>query len=462
MTTICSQFFRAATVVLAVGALSSGCLEPQKGTVAGQVEPPTAEPPATEPPTTEPPSTEPPAACEVTGYDVEVRLFEAADQSTGMIESMLPPVVAQGGIYGHQRGTTGSNAANDSELFFLDASSHEVTQLTANDGDDVLVDARAGAMLFERVDPATGTRALMYADADGEAVLDADIGFNGGYGPWEDDFSGSVRRRVEPGLATWRHKGNAQLLVWDGQQTHIASAGLATGTPDAAGGAVVWAEEVPYQVPREIFVWRDGVTQQLTEDERSDVQPVLGATRLFWNSDNAVVTAGLDGSGRRVLDEGPCGAVNALGDKAVFACADDPEVGFGGSLLFWDNARRLVVFDGEETREVGLTGEGSLFAPRLTETRIAWIQYPSAAISGVYPPVLGNVWVAPLDGSCPASPTPIAEIGAGCYTCQVPWPPPALAASGDVVAWNYAVLHVGSEAPAVGGLGYAVIDELTD
>lgn len=354
------------------------------------------------------------------------------------------PIVARGLVYLHRRATAFSNAPSDLEVFAFQPTTELEAQLTANDLDDELVDARDGALLLVRGGRAEGaTRQLVYRDEQREVVLDPSL-TPPGWGLFFDGY-GAPRRLVGRDRAAWL--GNDTVYFFDGWSVRSVSAGLrGNSLPYLDGNLVVWTAQGPRG--RDVYLASPDGTTRLSEDAAEDFAPVTSASRIFWLSGGGVVLRELRGRETRVLAEGPCAPPATHAGMAVFACAP------GGQSTV-PGGQRLWLFDGTSVREIPTRG-GFVFAPRLYGRRLAWLEYES---DQVLCQARGKGSVVFWSGEDSSGPQAVAEVGTPCLCCDAYWPSPALSFEGDLMAWNYALGGEGETRLWPVRAAYALVEE---
>jgi hypothetical protein len=353
-------------------------------------------------------------------------------------------IVSEGVVYLHRRGTGFSNAPGDLELYSFEPLTARERQLTANDLEDRLLDAGDGALLFQRVRTAPGgTQSdLVYRDEAREVVLDTWAGFQG----MQD---GTRRlRAVRRDRAAWLR--NDTVFYYDGLSVRSVSEGLRFNSPPYLdGNIVVWVGA--HGDRRDLHAAVLGETLRLTADGANHAAPVTSGSRIFWLADGKAAMRELRGGETRVLDAGPCVALDTHGGMAVFACgdrADNHEYPFP--------ARRLVWFDGTAVRRVP-TGGGIVQGPRIRDGRIAWVEHasPSDLCGWVANTPRGTLhyWT----GDERIAPAEVARLGAPCLCCDAYWPPVWIDLERDLLTWNYAL---GDDSPQTRvDAGYALVHE---
>jgi hypothetical protein len=355
--------------------------------------------------------------------------------TVGALEAAADPFFAQpftmdGVVLLHRRGTAFSNLPDDLEVFGFEPATGTERQITANDEDDEVVDAREGALLLaRRVAPSSELGwELVYRDELRELVLDA------GRRVW----SFSPIRAVRRDRAAWL--ANDTVFYYDGRSVRSLSEGLrASSPPYLDGNLVVWTAQGA--ASREVYLAVLGETRRLTDDRVEDRDPVISASRIFWIAGGAVVMRELQSAEARVLHAGPCGAIDTHAGEAVFSCGD------GGSQL-GPFGRDLFFFDGNEVRGVTTRG-GYVHAPRIYEGQLAWVEYdsPDALCEGR---AQGQIVYAPGPADAPSA---VAPVGSPCGCCGAYWPPVRLALDRALIAWNYA--QPGEPLARLGRLGDA-------
>ncbi len=423
-------------------AVGMGChAEVDRGTIAIGMDP------ASDPVEAEAadPTVTPALACEVVALDARVGMVTGSDN-----DMVREPLVTDGTLFLHRRETSFGNAPNDLEVFALAPAAGVEEQITANDSEDLLVDARQGAMLLQRSMGAL--RQLVYRDAAGEIVV------AGGEWPgvlWDviGGYNGAPRRMVDGGTAVWRENG-AVFRYANSTVTELSAGAEASSPPYTEKNRVIWTSHDGQA--SDVWLWAPGGLQRLTDDAADDRYPVVSGPRAFWIRDGAAVSLDFATDAITIVDPGPCGPPHADDGEAVFACAGpdaDPGVYPG-----WLHQTRLVRFDGVQATELTTRG-GLIYGPRIANDRVAWLEYPES-MDFCYGPTepLGEVVVNLADDSLP--PHAIAEVGAGCYCCDAYWPEPVLSFDGAVVAWNYPKTEPTNEwSPWPTNVGHAVLTE---
>lgn len=373
--------------------------------------------------------------------------------------SFLPPIVDEARVYGNRAGTEFSNAPADTEVVAVSVDDGTASQLTANDFNDLVVDARDGAVLLERAQ-ADGARVLVHVRNDAETVLADDVGTSPAYHAWVDGFEGAGRRHVWGAHAAWRNADRTGMRFFDGSTVEtVYTAQGWLGAPDGHGEGFVFAAAA--DIGTKIMVYRlpaaaaPASLTEIVQDGAGNRFPVMGSKRVFWNADGAIVSALLDGSDTRILAEGPCGAPVASGERAAFVCASDPSTPFSGAGPFWLGGDSLYVFDGLDVKPVP-TQNPHILAPAIHGDTVGWAGYPEGLV-GMGSEV-GHIYIASFSSNDEWIVKETAAVGFGCYVCQIPSAPTILKLDENSAAWNFPVLDVGA-APSVvkGAIGYARI-----
>jgi hypothetical protein len=372
-----------------------------------------------------PPGTEPPLGgnCGASTFSFTVRAIESSpDPRFGDVSA---PVAAGGHVYFSRTGTTRSNSAFDREVFALDPVEDRAVQLTANDVDDLLLDARDGAQLLSRANADGRTRQILYRDSQREVVLARESAM----GIFEARARGA--RLVATNRAAWLEQNT--VFYFDGTAVReVSAATRGSGWPTLYGGAVVWRGWDGNS--NVLWVHFRGETRRFAEGPIDAEVPVVSLARVYWLSQGRVLSRGLDTSETRIVDEGPCYelAVGAIGTAGVAMSCGARGAAWGDA--FPRAVRRIVYFDGERTRDVPTLG-GYVYTPRLDGARLAWFEFEREdALCAV--PSRGRLvfW----SGDDRVQPQAVADIGAPCMCCDAYWAPLELSFERDLLAWNYA------------------------
>ncbi len=400
-------------------------------------------------------SAPPPATCETVSFDLQ-RGHVAA---LGM-EAVLQPRVSGGSVLLHLRETAFSNAPSDLEIYRVDPWSEAPEQLTANDVEDTVLDARDGAMLVRRLAPGeVAAGDLIYMDPDGEQVVATGSLEGLALGNWDT----VTRGQVAPGAATWSRAG--EVFRWDAALAGGAARSLWTGDyadpPRLAGADTVWSAVVDGQ--RDVYLHDGSQALLMTDDATDDAEPVLIDEHLVWLSDGHLAHRNLaTGVEDHHLVDHHC-AAPVVGDAgagpvAATRCVEDPDgwgwLGpIGGALVLLDLQTGALSKVGDPARPVGPMA--------LDDGLLAWVSYsPDADACAVMAGGAVHIWE--VGGAI--APTPISLVGVGCFCCSAAWPSPVLDLDGGLLAWNYhmdAPGNVGAPGASVDAIGFAQLTPVT-
>ncbi len=348
---------------------------------------------------------DPGAPCELLGHRLsEVRILDGGEG----IYREFGGLVADGAsiLYGARR-TTGSNSAADLDLFRLDARSGRSDQLTLDELDTALLDARQGEVLYaER--SAGGAfmapfRLRLRRGAEtvelGEHALQL-LGYYEGYA--EAD-----RRLLDGGTVAWATE--TAVHAFDGERTLTLASTKHATMPFVSAGTIVFAASDGKD--SEIYRYRAGTLEQLSANELDDRAPVVVADEVLWR-------CGLDicrrrGTETEVVASGECSAPAAGGGSAAWGCA--------GRISRYTPGQPLETIARPGAKPTGVRVHGRL---------LAWIE---AEIGDGYHEQ-GTLYFS--DG---ARTQEVARVGLPCLYCDAYWPPLQLSLSDEALAWTYAI-----------------------
>ena len=380
----------------------------------------------------------PGAGCVITGLEVDKGHLEAAP-----VETASQPIVGGGSVFVHKRETGGGNAPSDLEVWQLAPGQVEPTQVTANDVEDVLLDAEGAARLIHRRDVQASASELVYVDDSGFEVVLWEGSVNAVVAT--DSWTGAMVQLVEPGAAAFTADGTVHRWDLGGEPVELWS-GKFPSAAWLAGERVAWAGQDGDDL--DVFLAdADGVRALTTDDDRSDRQPVIGDDAVFWLRDGAMVRFDLETEALTELHEGSCSSARVDGATALFRCVG-PETDLGvASGVFGGH---LWYFDGQATHPV--PPEDELVGPHALHDGVAtWIAYPSADV-GCGAGGAGTVRSWPL-GADAVTPVTVALVTVGCWCCGAFHPGPRLDAAGLLVAWNYHADDIGNVVTGFGSDG---------
>ncbi|MBI4818360.1 MAG: hypothetical protein HY791_18995 [Deltaproteobacteria bacterium] len=321
------------------------------------------------------------------------------------------PKVASGEVLFEAAGTISSNSPDDAEIVAYSPLTQAQRQLTRNDVDDELIDARDGAMLVLR----TGEVAqLLYVDEDGEVVLEEQPS------TWrplleEIRFDGSQARYVERKRVAFEVDG--EILFFDGIRARSVSSGLTNPSgPYLHGNLVTFSASDGHD--SEVYLAGPDGTLRLSDDETEDVRPVISWSDVFWISDGALEAHYASGSSE-TLHPGPCSPPVAYEQLVLSSCKN--EAGEWELTMFREKPKVLARLL-QPPQVAALDAHG-----------VAYLEYDEGepCTGG------GSGALRYLDFETGES-AELARVGVPCLCCDAFWPPPALSLVEDVVAWNYA------------------------
>ncbi len=436
-----SRRFLVLTWVLGTAAAAwslAGCLEAREGRVGAG---PTAEPPA------------PPPSCAVTGVVATERgTIDRADAP-----EMFAPAFQLAGdrVLFVESGTTGSNAAEDTEVVRVAPGTGAREQVTFNDLNDSVLAVDGDAMLLARGERAGPHQSIVVRDGGAETVVETDVR---ALVPGDDMPLRWLSTTAS--LATWMactgpdwscattrmsafHAGARVVLrEWPAPQRAQVVYG-----PEIADGRVVWAErgDDPDALWT-VVAWTPGAGETvLARDLALRDRPRVSGEVVF-----APTAAGMErvvlGEGgvvvaRSLLALGRCSVAVTAGDgrdRALFSCLPAPpgtEPAWAplwvAPLLYWDGAAVHALGAGAEGGALG-----SVASPRIDGEHIVWIAY-DAVDAGCYAmDTAGRVMAASAER--PELAVVVSEIGIGCMCCDAYWPTPLVGLDAGLVVWNYA------------------------
>jgi hypothetical protein len=361
------------------------------------------------------------AGCAVIGHRLsEIRLLSGGEalfaENGGVIADSTS-------LYYGARATTAGNAADDLDLFKVDARTDAQAQLTADDLETVLLGARQGAVLFaERargVHYTTPWRLRLRRGDESADLGDQALRYLAHY----DLYSEPERQLLDGAGAAWATE--QAVLAYDGASVStVAAAKLAT-SPFIAGGTIVWSAHDGKDY--EVYRARGGAVETLTDNTIEDHDPILVGDEVLWRCGAEICRA--RGGGRDVLDTGECGSPAAGGGSAAWGCK--------GHVARYTPGQPLVTIARPAASPVAVRVDG---------TRLAWVE-PDDTVESF--PGQGRLFFS--DG---ASPLEVARVGLPCLHCGAYWPPLRVSLRGEVLAWSYAVTGSPTQPEYGNSLGY--------
>lgn len=349
-----------------------------------------------------------------------------------------------------------SAQAGDVEVFRFDLSADAVTRVTDNTTADWLVDAFDGAILLYRQGD-DGSLTLELVRQSGSRVIASGLptpGLSLETTPASRALSDEGVLYVGPGDATTGRP--SRLHLWSeerGDSVLFEAQGQIVG-PDIEGGDVVFAASVGpnYEIRASRAADRAAGRgpHVLSPPGPAYAQaPQVSSGHVFWLHTGQPAVASLDGGAATVIDRA-CTRHAAGGGRAVFVCTDEPGP-------FSQAPRELVLVDSDGTARVLLTRTGDVPALAFDGAALAWVEYPTDL--DFSRPGRGMIhYLSDVDATSP-SVVDVSDVGTGCWWCDAYWPPPEIALSERLVAWNYAGPPWDEPSPDFRdlGIGYAVL-----
>ncbi|TNF32268.1 MAG: hypothetical protein EP329_10780 [Deltaproteobacteria bacterium] len=340
----------------------------------------------------------------------------------------------------------------DPGIWRLDVGAGAVERVAETGDEDVLVDARDGALLVLRPQATPADRRLFYVDDAGAVEL---VGAPDRF--WGYPEYGERGHYVAPRLAAWRSceyddQGRcvrSQLRAWrDGEVVtlwaHTSDPAITTPPlPEVTGAEVLWTEAVVADdgtTTSYVRTWSGGEVTLLRSIEGHLRRVMRVGDALLWLTDDGVWRATGDGPATQ-LSARWCGSAYTDGERAVMLCQDpertntdndglidaswSPFPGGTGDLWLYAGGPALVRVPSEGAVRAVPVVDGGVFA---------WVTYDDVD-AGCYPPSAGTVWAAPV--AAPDRAVAVGDIGAGCYCCDSIWPDLRLSLRDGLLAWNY-------------------------
>lgn len=361
-------------------------------------------------------------------------------------------VVDDGKVFIHRRETGFTNSPSDLEVFSVRPGENQAEQLTANDWDDVILDAAEGVMLIASVDPETNEFTLVYRTDGNDTVLMRDP-----ESQIRTYVTADRSRMVNSQAAAWFHQGAVYLYA--GGEVMTVSEGVSPdGFVDLVGDTVVfsagdgsgWA--VYQSSPRIVAEEIDG-HRQLTFDGGYNRFPMMAGERLYWLSQNRAMSLDLGTLETQVLDEGPCTFLTAHGENALFMCREP----LTNSETWPNSTTRILVHDRDGLVQL-FSDRNEIHAAAIDSEAVAWIEY-DGQFDGMF--VEGTVYYAPLQEG--VEPLAVATVGSGCWGCGMLWPSEQVILKDGILAWNYALAEGAEDGgSAVSSVGYRVVGQSLD
>jgi hypothetical protein len=373
------------------------------------------------------------ATCEVVGFELG-EVVEVGESR--LIGEPGATVLASGAtVLYTDRTTLGANAPGDLEIFAVQVDAPGREQLSADDGDSVLVGAGVGpgsvpGVLWAELAP--GARyddpvRLRYRTADRDVPLGEfrglyDALYFGGYAG--AGYGALPRRQVDPARIAWQADG--AIYSFDGETVSELArvSGDRAGPPFVAGEAIAWTSR---DGDSEVFAYRDGRAAQLTDDVVEDLGPVVAAGQVIWLCGASICAD--DGSGRRVLDEGACQVPASDGAQAVWICDG-----------------QVKRYDGRQVQQVS-AGKASRHAPRIAGALVAWVEDRTPQQS----PYSARGTLVLAAGGAQRD---VGELALPCVVCDRYDPPLDIALTSEAIAWR-TPLRAGEARFAAEGHAYA-------
>jgi hypothetical protein len=343
--------------------------------------------------------------CERVGFHLsELRTIDADER---LFSEGGAPIAAKGRVYYGARATTGSNSSDDLDLFSVDAESGAVEQLTRDDLETIMLDAREGSVLCaERVRGAsykTPWRLILKRDGVGQDLGEHLLPF---HGPG-DHYADAARRLLDGGNAAWATE--SQIFHYDGKAVVAVAAAKLASPPFLAGGTLVFSAHDGKDT--EIYRSRGGELEQLTDNESDDDWPVLVGDEVIWLCDGGICRL-RPGHPLEVVEAGECAAPSAGGGSAAWAC--------GGHVSRYAPGRPITS------------------TPERAGVRPAAVRVEGAFLAWVEPDQGGYPGQGTLFVSAGEQTLEVARVGLPCLVCDAYWPPLQVSLVDGLLAWSYA------------------------
>ncbi len=357
-------------------------------------------------------------------------------------------VIDEGQLLVHRRETGFSNSPSDLDVFSIHPGTSREAQLTANDWDDIILDAAEGAMLISSADPESGEYTLVFRKDGSDTILMRDSVRRFG------SYATGRKRMVNAGAAAWFHEG-AVYLYAGGEVVSVSEGVSPEGSVDLVGDTVVFSAGdgtgwALYQSSPSIIAAESEDRRQLTFDDSYNRYPMMAGERVYWLSNNRAMSLDLDTLEPRVLDEGPCTFLTADEQTALFMCRE-PRM---NSETWPNSTTRILVDDGNGVVEV-FSDRNEIHTAAIDADAIAWIEY-GGEFDGMF--VEGTVFYASIRED--VEPLDIATVGSGCWSCGMLWPDAQVIMEDGILAWNYAMESgAEDEGSAVSSVGYRVVGQ---
>jgi hypothetical protein len=311
-------------------------------------------------------------------------------------------------VFYTERTTRQTNSPQDTDLFAAVASTGEIEQLTHDDGDTWLLDASGTALLYadhSGSDWGEPWRLVYQSAGASPRELGKYTLIWTGYG---DPYTAMQRKLLDGGGATWAAED--AIYYFDGSEVHRVAQAKYPTPPHLAGRTLVWSSFDGED--HEVFRYREGRTERLTDNTTSDLGPVLVGEEVVWLCDQSICRFA-DGR-TEILEQGPCTPPAASGTSAAWSCAHH--------ISRYTPGRSPSVVAERQAAVSGVRLEGDL---------MAWVEVPDPTSR----PGLEHGTLVFHDG---AKVIEVATVDLPCIYCNAYWPPLQLSLSGDVLAWSYA------------------------